>query len=261
MVGILRHQDLLQPLEREQLPNVKNIASRFLNAPYDPGNVYSVPFLWCTTGIGYNKTKVTGPVDSWSILWDPKYAGRTLMLDDMRESFSAVLKWKGHSVNSINPAEIDEAKQLLLLQKPLLKAYNSTNFDDLLLAGDVWITHAWSGQIAQVQTQNPDLTYIVPKEGGVLAVENFAIPKSAPHKEEAHILINWLLDAQVGAKITNLSRYPNSNQAANAFIDPAILHNPVIYPDAATLSRCELISDIGPTYGLLDRYWTEIKSR
>ncbi len=179
----------------------------------------------------------------------------------MRECFSAALKWKGHSINSTNPSEINEAKRLLMLQKPLLKAYNSSNFDDLLLAGDVWITHAWSGQIALVAAQNPDLAYVVPKEGGVLAVENLAIPKSAVHKEEANILIDWLLDAHVGANITNLSRYPNSNEAAKSYIDPAILNNPIIYPDAATLGRCDLISDIGPAYQVLDRYWTEIKSR
>lgn len=260
MVGILRRQRLLAPLHRERIPNVANIAPRFLNPPYDPANVYSVPFLWTTSGIGYRKSRIPGGVDSWGILWDPKYAGRTLMLDDTRECFSAALKWKGHSLNSTDPNQIEEAKELLMQQKPLLKAYNSTNFDDLLLAGDVWITHAWSGQIALVAAQNPDLAYVVPKEGGPLAVENFVIPKSARHVEEAHVLINWLLDARVGAKITNLSRYPNTNEAAKAFIDPAILHNPIIYPDDATLKRCELIEDIGPTYEILDRAWTEIKS-
>lgn len=260
MIGILRRQNLLLPLERSRIPNLKNIGARFLNPPYDPGNVYSAPFLWTTSGIGYNKTKVMDVVDSWAILWDPKYAGRTLMLDDMRECFGAVLRWKGHSLNSTNPSDLNEAKQWLMLQKPLLKAYNSSNFDEMLLAGDVWITHAWSGQIALVAAQNPDLAYVVPKEGGPLAVENFAIPKSAPHKEEAHIFINWMLDARVGAKTTNLSHYPNANEAAKAFIDPKILGNPMIYPDNATLSRCEMIADIGQAYETLDRYWTEIKS-
>lgn len=260
MVGILRRQELLQPLDRAQIPNFANIAPRFMNPPYDPGNIYSAPFLWSTSGIGYRKSKISGGVDSWGILWDPKYAGQTLMLDDMRECFSAALKWKGYSLNSTDPNQIEEAKQLLLQQKPLLKAYNSTNFDDMLLAGDVMLTHAWSGQIALVAAQNPDLAYVVPKEGGPMAVENFVIPKSSRHREEAHVLINWLLDARVGAKITNLSRYPNTNETAKAFIDPAILHNPIIYPDETTLKRCELIEDIGPAFEILDRAWTEIKS-
>jgi len=232
-----------------------------MNPPYDPGNVYSVPFLWTTTGIGYDKTRVTDVVDSWAILWDPKYSGRTLMLDDMRECFAVALKWKGHSLNSTDPAELLEAKQLLAKQKPLLKGYNSTNFDDMLVAGDVWITHAWSGQIALAAEQNHNLAYVVPKEGGPLAVENLAIPVSARHREEAHVLINWMLDAKVGAEITNLSHYPNTNEAAKKYIKPEILHNPVIYPDDKTIARCELIREIGPVYKVLDRYWTEIKSQ
>lgn len=261
MIGILRTQKLLQELNLSKIPNLRNISPRFLNAPYDPGNRYSVPFLWSTSGIGYNKKKVTDVVDSWSILWDPKYNGRILMLDDMRECFSAALKWKGHSLNSTDPHELEEARQLLMVQKPLLKAYDSSNFDGALLAGDVWLTHAWSGQIALAALQDPDLAYVVPKEGGPLAVENFAIPQTADHKNEAYVLINYLLDAKVGGDITNLSRYPNTNEAARAYIKPEILNNTVIYPDEATLARCEFISDIGPAYAVLDRYWTEIKSR
>lgn len=260
MVGILSRAGLLRPLDRARVSNIRNVGSRFLDAPYDPKNVYSAPFLWATTGIAYNSRKVTEVVDSWAILWNPKYAGRTLMLDDMRECFSAALRWKGHSLNSTNAADLEEAKQQLMIQKPLLKAYNSTNFEELLASGDVWIAHGWSGQFASLIQQNPDLAYVVPKEGGPIAIENLAIPKSARHVDEAHELIQWLLDARVGAEITNLSGYPNSNEAARAFIRPDILKDPVIYPDEATLSRCELISDIGATSQILDRYWTEIKS-
>lgn len=261
MVGILRRQNLLQELDRARIPNLRNIGARFLNPPYDPENRYSVPFLWATTGIGYNTKKVSGTIDSWGVLWDPKYAGRLLMLDDMRECFAVALKWKGHSLNSTNPAELQEARDLLMRQKPLLKAYDSSNFDGILLAGDVWITHGWSGNIALVTLQNPDLAYVVPKEGGPLAIENFAIPRAARHKDEAYVLINYMLDAKAGADITNLSKYPNTNEAAKAFIKPEILNNPVIYPDRATLERCELIEDIGPTFAVIDRYWTEIKSQ
>lgn len=261
MVGIMRRQKLLYELDRSRIPNARNIGQKFMNPPYDPGNVYSVPFLWATTGIGYNRKKVTEVVDSWGVLWDPKYAGRLLMLDDMRECFAVALKWKGHSLNSTNLAELQEAKDLLMQQKPLLKAYDSSNFDGILMAGDVWITHGWSGNIALVTLQDPNLTYVVPKEGGPLAIENFAIPRAARHKDEAYTLINYLLDAKVGGDITNLSKYPNTNEAARAYIKPEILNNPVIYPDEATLARCELIRDIGPTYQVLDRFWTEIKAR
>jgi spermidine/putrescine-binding protein len=228
---------------------------------YDPENENTVPFLWSTSGIGYNKSKIKEPVDSWAILWDPKYKDRILMLDDMRECFAGALKLKGFSLNSTNPAELLEAKNLLLQQKPLLKMYNSTSFDEALLGGDVWLAHGWSGNFAKMIQQDHNLAYVVPKEGSAIAVESFGIPKGATHIEEAYALINFLLDAKVGADITNLSGYPNANEAAKAFIKPEILNDPVIYPDDLTLARCELMKDLGPTTELLDRYWTEIKSK
>jgi len=261
MVTILIHQKLLQELDLKRIPNRKNIAPRFFNLSYDPGNRYSVPFLWSTSGIGYNRSKVLEKVDSWGILWDPKYKNRMLMLDDMRESFGAALRWKGHSYNTTDRAALLQARDLLLQQKPLLKAYNSTNFDEMLLGGDVWITHAWSGNVAMVMEQNHDLDYVIPKEGSVMAVENFCIPVSAKHPEEAYAFIDFMLDAKVGAEITNYSYYPNTNEAAIPYIKPEILNNPACYHDEKTLSRCELVSDLGPTSQLLDRYWTEIKSR
>ncbi len=137
MVRILRKQDLLAQLDLAKIPNVKNLTERFRNLPFDPGNQFSIAYDWGTTGIGYNKTKVTDPVDSWAILWNPKYKDRILMLDDEREVFGSALKWKGHSLNSTSPADLDQAKNLLLQQKPLVKTYSSSNFDEILLSGDV----------------------------------------------------------------------------------------------------------------------------
>ncbi len=261
MVRILNHQGLLETLDQSRLPNLKNLSPRFRNLPYDPNNQHSLPFLWGTTGIGYNKTKVTDPVDSWAILWNPKYKDRILMLDDLRETFGTVLKWKGHSINSIDPAELAEAKQLLIQQKPLVKTYSSSNFDEILLSGDVWLAHGWSGQLAKAKDQNPDLAYVVPKEGSTIWVDNSAIPKSARHKEEAYAFLNWCMKPEVAAEITNSSGYPSPNEAAKQFIKPEILNDPARYPDETTLANCEFLEDLGETTTLLDRYWTEIKSR
>ncbi len=261
MVTILIRQKLIENLDLTKIPNRKNVGRRFMNLSYDPGNRHSVPFLWSTSGIGYNRSKVLEPVDSWGILWNPKYKNRMLMLDDVRESFGVALRWKGHSYNTTDRAALMQARDLLLQQKPLLKAYNSSNFDEMLLGGDVWIAHAWSGNIAMVMEQNKDLDYVIPKEGSVMAVENFCIPSGAKHSEEAYAFINFMLDAKVGAEITNYSYYPNTNEAAIPYINPEILKNPACYHDEETLSRCELVSDLGPTSQLLDRYWTEIKSK
>jgi spermidine/putrescine-binding protein len=261
MVSVLIRLNLLRQMDLTQVPNFRNIGARFKNLYYDPGNRYSVPFLWSTTGIGYNKKKVPEKVDSWSVLWDKRYAHRIMMLDDAREAFGAALKWKGHSINSTEQETLVEARNLLRQQKPLLQAYNSTSFDELLLAGDAWVVQAWSGNLAMVMEQGKDLDFVIPKEGSVLAVDNFCIPAATPHPEEAYAFINFMLDAKVGAEITNFSYYPNTNEASKPYIKPEILNNPVCYQDEKTLSRCEFIRDVGQAAQLIDRYWTEIKSQ
>ncbi len=261
MVSILKRQNLLRKLELNQIPNFRNISSRFRNPSYDANNAFSVPFLWSTCGIGYNRAKVIEKVESWDILWNPKYANHMLMLDDPREAFGAALKYKGQSFNATDPEALKQARDLLLQQKPLLKAYNSTNFDELLLSGDVWIAHGWSGNIAMVMAQDPNLDYVIPKEGASLSVENFCIPTAAANIQEAYAFINFMLDAEVGAEVTNHSYYPNSNEAANPFIKPEILQNRAVYPDQQSLDRCEFVTELGQASQLLDRYWTEIKSR
>jgi len=261
MVRILLLQNLLEKLDPPKLPNIKNLNPRFRNLPFDANNEHSIPFLWGTTGIGYNKKKITEPVDSWAALWNTKYKDRILMLDDERECFNAVLKWKGHSLNSKNPADLEEAKNLLLQQKPLVKTYNSGSFDEILLSGDVWLAHGYSGQLAKLKDQNPDFDYVIPKEGATLWVDNLAVPKASRHKEEAYAFINFCLDPKNAAEITNVSGYPSPNEAAKAFIKPEILHDPARYPDEAMLSKCELTADLGPATKLLDEYWTEIKSK
>jgi spermidine/putrescine-binding protein len=261
MVRILNKQNLLQKFDQNRLPNIKNISPRFRNLPYDPNNEHSIPFLWGTTGIGYNKTKIKEPVTSWGILWNPKYKNEILMLDDLRECFAVALKWKGHSLNSKNLAELEEAKKLLLQQKPLVKTYSSSNFDEILMSGDVWLAHGWSGQLAKAADQNKDLAYEVPKEGATIWVDNLAIAKGAEHQDEAYEFINFCMDAAIAAEITNISGYASPSEAAKPFIKPEILNDRARYPDDETLSKCEFLLDLGEMTTVLDRMWTEIKSR
>ena len=261
MTRILVSQGLLDRLDHSKLPAMRNLSASFLNLPYDKNNAHSIPFLWGTTGIGYNKTKVTDPVDSWSILWNPKYKDRILMLDDAREVFGAALKWKGRSVNSKNRTELEEAKSLLIQQKPLVKTYNSGSFDEVLLSGDVWLAHGWSGQLAKAADQNKDLAYIVPKEGATIWIDNLAIPKGAKNIAEAYAFIDFCLSPEIAGEITNFSGYASPNEAAKTFIKPDILNDPARYPGEETLKKCEFLQDLGETSTLIDRYWTEIKSR
>jgi spermidine/putrescine-binding protein len=178
-VQVLVAQHLLRPLDHTALPHLRNVDAAFLDRDYDRGNVHSVPYFWGTTGIAYDRTKVAAPVDSWAALWDTRYTGRVLMLDDAREAFGAALKLRGHSLNTTDQKVLEAARDDLLRQKPLVRAYNSSNYEDVLLSGDVWLAQGWNGQFAKAMAQNANLVYVIPREGSTLFIDNLAIPVDA----------------------------------------------------------------------------------
>jgi spermidine/putrescine transport system permease protein len=258
-IQILRAQDLLLPLDHSALPHRSNLDPALLDKSYDPGNRYSMPYVWGTCGIGYDRRR-TGPIDSWDALWDPRWKGRILMLDDARETLGAALKRRGRSLNATNGDWLREAKDQLLGQKPLVKVYDSGSFDAALLSGDVWLAQGWSGQLAKVRDENPDLEYVVPKEGGSLFVDSLAIPRTAPHPELAHAFIDFTMEAEIAAEICRTMHYSTPNLAAVPLLPPSITGNPAIFPPPDVLRRVELIEDIGDATVLYDRLWTEVKA-
>ena len=261
MVQVLREQGLLRELDRDRLGNFSNLDPRLLGLPFDPRNEYSVPYLWGTTGIGYRKDKVKESVDSWAIMWDTQYKDHIAMLDDVREVIGAALKLEGKSLNSAGEGDVRRAADLLMKQKPLVKAYDSGGFDQLLLSGDAWIVQGYNGQIAKAMIENPNVAYAIPKEGCTISVDNMCIPKNAPHCRLATEFIQFALEAKVGAAIANATGYSSPNLAAHPFIRPELLDNPAVYPPTAMLEKCEFIRDLGPAVATYDRYWTMIKSQ
>jgi spermidine/putrescine transport system permease protein len=259
VIEILQKQNLLQALDRSALPHIENVDPRFLDREFDRGNRYSVPYVWGTTGVGHVKSK-TGPVDSWGALWDPRFKGRILMLDDAREALGAALKWKGGSYNTTDPAAIRAAQQLLIQQKPLVRTYNSSNFEDVLLSRDVWLAQGWNGQLAKVIETDPDLGYVIPREGSQMFIDSLAIPAGAPHPELAHAFIDFTLEAEVAAEICRTMRYSTPNRAAIPLLPESIRRSPAIFPPDDVLARLETISDIGEATLLYDRAWTEVKT-
>jgi len=147
MVRIMISENLIQPLDRTKLSNFKNLDERFLNKKFDPNNQYSIPYLWGTTGIGYNKEKIKENMDSWQILFNTKYSRKILMLDDVRECFAIPLKIMGKSLNETDPETLKKAAQMLKDQKKLVKTYNSGDFANILESGDVDIAHGYNGQL------------------------------------------------------------------------------------------------------------------
>jgi spermidine/putrescine-binding protein len=262
MVQVLAPQGVLLPLDRRRLPGFANLDPRLLDRKFDHGNRFSIPYLWGTTGIGYDRLKVSGPVDSWGVLFDPRHAGRILMLDDMREAFGAALLLEGRSINERDPAALRRAAARLQAQKRLVRTYNSADFANLLAAGDVDLAQGWNGELAKVVAQNPRrFAYVVPKEGGTLWIDSLAIPKTARHLDAAYGFLAYLLEPAVAARVVGSVRYASANRAARQLVDPAIRDDPAVYPPPAVLDRCELIEDLGATTPELDRLWTEVKAR
>lgn len=253
-------QGLLRPLDPSALPHLGNVDPVFLDRSYDPGNRYSVPYFWGTAGLAYRRSRV-GAVDSWAALWDPRHAGRVLMLDDARETFGAALKLLGASLNTTDPALLRRAQDLLLRQKPLVRAYNSSNYEDVLLSGDVWLAQGWNGQFARAIEQDPDLAYVIPKEGASLFLDSLVIPRDAPHPELAHAFIDFTLEAEIAAEICATMRYSTPNAAGARLLPGAVRENPAVFPPRDVLARLELLEDVGEATVLYDRLWTEVKSR
>ncbi len=265
MLKILIPQGLVRPLDHGRLPHLKNLDPRFLNQKYDPGNGHSVPYLWGTTGIGYDKTKVqapVAPVDSWAALFDPRHTGRILMLDDQREVFGAALRLMGRSINEKDPAILRRAAEMLKKQKPLVRTYNSSDFANLLAAGDVDLSQGYNGELAEaVARSSGRLAYVIPKEGGTLWIDNLAIPKGARNVDAAYAFLDFVMEPEIAAKIVNHVHYACANRAALPLIDARIKNDPSIYPPQDVLNRCELIEDLGETTQLVDRLWTEVKAQ
>lgn len=261
MVTVLREQGLLEELDLDALTNLSNLDPQFVGLPYDPQNRHSVAYLWGTTGIAYRKDKITTPVESWASLLDAAYRDRIAMLDDVRETHGAMLKVLGYSLNSTDEREIAAAAALLRRQKPLVKAYDSGGFDQLLLSGDVWLAQSYSGQIARAMQEDANIVYVIPKEGCTYFVDNLCIPRGAAHRELALAFINYVLEARVAAAIANGTGFSSPSQAARGLIKPEMLTSEAAYPPREALERCELIREVGAAIEIYDRFWTEIKSQ
>jgi spermidine/putrescine transport system substrate-binding protein/spermidine/putrescine transport system permease protein len=262
MVQILIQQRLLAPLDKNRLPNVwANVNPRFLNLPFDPHNDYSVPYAWGTTGLAYRADLVHGAPDSWDALFDPQYAGHLLLLDDVREVFGMALKKLGYSLNTTNPDEIRQARDLLLRQKPLVKGYNSSNFEQDLAAGDAWIAQAYNGNLTFAMRDEPNIRYVIPKEGCTISVDSACIPRNAPHRDLAMEFINYFHRPEVAAEFVNDCGFNTPNPQSAQFVESWIRQETAIFPPPASLESCEFMRDVGPVIALYDRYWTELKAR
>ena len=257
--------DLLAEINYDHIPNLKYIGDNYMkmSRQFDPENKYSVPYLWGTVGILYNKKMVDEPVDSWGILWDKKYEDNILMQDSVRDAFAVALKYLGYSLNSTDLDELEAAKNLLIEQKPLVQAYVIDQVRDKMIGGEAALGVIYSGEALYCQQENPDLDYVIPKEGTNIWIDSWVIPKNAKNVENAEAFINFLCRPDIAKMNFDYITYSIPNTAGRDLIEDESLRNsPIAFPDDSKLENCETFRFLGDDNdALYNRLWREIKSK
>ncbi|MBO6727399.1 MAG: polyamine ABC transporter substrate-binding protein [Rhizobiaceae bacterium] len=268
---------VFQKLDKSKLPNIANmwdtVAER--TERYDPGNEYSINYMWGTTGIGYNVRKVQDAlgverVDSWDLIFDPETIAKVaecgvFMLDAPAEMIPAALNYLGLDVNTTDPDELAKAEELLLSIRPHIRKFHSSEYISALANGDICVAVGWSGDVFQARDraaeadQGVAVDYSIPKEGAQMWFDQMAIPADAKNVEEAHIFLNYIMDPKVIAKASNYVFYANGNKASQELLEPDVINDPAVYPDEATLSNLFTTTPPDPrTQRLMTRLWTRV---
>lgn len=265
----------LRPLDKTRLPRLGNLKPEFLDAFFDPGNRYSVPYAYTVTLVGYNadKLKALGlPTDTWALIFEPRYLeklkGRVTVLDSQRELMAAALRYLGHSINDTDEAKWKRARDLILRAKPYWAAFNASSYIKELTVGNIWLAHGYSNDMFQARADAEQagrpfrIGYTIPKEGAVLALDSMVLHGNGRQPDLALRFIDFMLDGKNSAELTNLIGSGNPNRAAMAYIRPEIADNRAVFPDAAHLERLEMMRDLDrKSRRVLNRIWTEIKLR
>ena len=259
-------QGLLAPLNHENIPNLKNISSSFLNTSVDPGNKYTVPYLWGMTALAHNTkyTKGDPNLDSWALMFESgpeRYSGKLGFTDEREEVMATALAYLGYSINSHNKNELMEAGDVLMKIKPHVKAfYPGADESKALITEDIIIGHEWNGEVVRATRENPNVEWLLPKEGGTAWFDNLAIGKDAPHKFTAEAFINYMLRPDVSTRNADAGGYATPNHVAvKKYVSKEAAQNPAIYPTDEDLARLDFLGVI-PDHVLpiYDDIWTRL---
>ena len=266
MISKMIENDLLAELNFDNMPNAKeNIAEQYYaqSKGFDPENKYSVPYCWGTVGILYNKTMVDEPITSWAQLWDEKYADNILMQDSVRDAFMVALKSLGYSMNTENIAELQEARQLLIDQKPLVQAYVIDQVRDKMIGNEAALGVIYSGEAIYTQRENSDLEYVIPEEGTNVWIDSWVIPKNAENVENAEKFIDFMCRGDIALINFEFITYSTPNTAAKDLIeDDDIRNSEIAFPDLSKYNNLETFSYLGEDAdALYNELWKEIKSK
>lgn len=265
MISKMIQNDLLAEINYDNIPNAKvNIGAQYYEQSkgFDPDNKYSVPYCWGTVGILYNKTMVDEPITSWAQLWDEKYTDDILMQDSVRDAFMVAQKRNGFSMNTTDPEELEQTRDSLIEQKPLVQAYVIDQVRDKMIGGEAAIGVIYSGEAIYTQWENPDLVYVIPEEGTNVWIDSWVILKGAPNMKNAEKFIDFMCRGDIALKNFEYITYSTPNEAAQALItDDSIRNSEIAFPDLSKYNNLETFSYLGEeAERLYNELWKEVKA-
>lgn len=262
MISRMIGENMLEKLDYGKISNHKSLDKRYSGLIYDPKDEYSVPYMWGTVGIIYNKKMVTEKVDSWNVLWDEKYKGKILMFNNSRDAIGIALKKLGYSYNTTEAPKLQEAADELLRQKPLVQAYVMDQIFDKMEGGDAALAPYYAGDAITMMDDNKDIAFAVPKEGTNLFVDAMAVPKGAKNIAGAEAYINYMCSPEAGVKNCEATGYSTPMTTTFAKLDASIRNNKIEYPDDAVLKNTEVYTNLPQsTLDLYDSLWMKIVSK
>lgn len=258
MIERMISEDMLAPLDLANIPNIEQMSSYCLDRDFDPGNQYSVPYMWGTVGVIYNKTMVEGEITGWADLWDKTYEKNLFMMNSVRDSMGIALLLSGYDMNSRNESEIEAAKNKLIEQKDLVLAYTGDEIKDKMIAGEAALAVVYSGDAITMIDQNEDLDYIIPKEGSNVWFDNMCVMKDTDQKVLAEQFINYMSSKDVAAANREYINYSTPQKEVLESLPDDIKLDERVYPTEETLKRCVIYNDLGDMAAKYDEFWTKI---
>lgn len=260
MVDMMFQQNMLQLLDRGKLPNLVNIDSAFVKIISDPEMMYSIPWAVTVTGISYLSNKVKAPDATWAVFERPDLKGRMTLLNDMRETIGAALKYLGYSLNTTDESQLQQARDVVIRWKQNIAKFENEQYKTGLASEEFFLVHGYSGDILQVAGENEAITFMMPREGGSVSMDEMVIPKGAPNPELAHKFINFMLRADVAARNTEFTSYLFPNKASYELLSEELRQDPILFPSEDAIKNLEVIRDLGADNEKYTKIWDQIKA-
>lgn len=261
MIRRMINENLLSKIDTSRISNYQHIDSRFKNLAYDPNNEYSVPYMWGTVGIVYNQTMVKAPITSWTAMWDPDYAKNLFMMDSVRDSLGVTLKMLGYSMNTKDEAQLNEAYEKLLEQKPLVLAYTGDEVKDKMIQGEAAMAIVYSGDAVTIISENEDIAYVVPEEGSNKWFDGMCIPSGSENKDNALKFIDFMCRQDIAELNRAYINYSSPQKQVLDTLPPEVAEDQAQNPDDVILERCEVFEDLANSTAYYEELWVKLISQ